>query len=260
VRWLESYCWTEKVVNHAIKTILLAACLELVPALCILAGPPFLTDDPDPTDYQHWEMYLFTTGDYAGGSYNLNGPAAEVDYGVLPDTQLSLGIGMATAAGGGMPTVSGLGDAVVSVKYRFLHETNGWPELAVFPGLTLPTGDANRKLGNGRATYHLPLWAQKSFGSWTVDTGGGVFLNSAPGERDYPYGGLLLQRDWGEHLSLGGELFAQGQDADGDHGFAALNFGGSYHFSDHFSLQASAGHSVIGDEHTLWYFGFYWTW
>ena len=111
---------------------------------------------------------------------------------------------MATTTGGGMPTASGLGDIAFSVKYRFLHETNGWPDLAVFPGLTLPTGDANRNLGNGRATYHLPLWAQKSFGSWTVDTGGGVFLNSEPGERDYPYGGLLLQRDLGEHLSLGG--------------------------------------------------------
>ena len=178
----------------------------------------------------------------------------------VPDTQLTFDIGMATTTGGGMPTASGLGDIAFSVKYRFLHETNGWPDLAVFPGLTLPTGDANRNLGNGRATYHLPLWAQKSFGSWTVDTGGGVFFNSAPGERDYPYGGLLLQRDLGELLSLGGELFAQGQDADGDHGYEALNFGGSYHFSDHFSLQASAGHSVIGDEHMLWYFGFYWTW
>jgi hypothetical protein len=122
------------------------------------------------------------------------------------------------------------------------------------------TGDANRGLGNGRSSYHLPLWAQKSFGPWTVDAGGGVFLNSVPGERDYPFGGLLLQRNLGEHLSLGGEMFAQGQDVDGDDGFAALNFGGSYHFNDHFSVQASAGHSIIGDEHTLWYFGFYWNW
>ena len=247
-------------IGKVSKILLLAVCLNLVPALRTFAGPPFLTDDPDPTDYQHYEAYFFTTGDHAGNSYNINGPAAELDYGAFPDTQLTFDIGMATATGGGMPSASGFGDVAFSVKYRFLHETNGWPELAVFPGLTLPSGDANRDLGNGRPTYHLPLWAQKSFVSWTVDAGGGVFLNPAPGERDYPYGGLLLQRDCGKHLSLGGELFAQGQDADGDHGYAALNFGGSYHFSDHFSLQASAGRSVIGDKHTLWYFGLYWTW
>jgi hypothetical protein len=247
-------------VSGTLKIILLAVWLNFPLALRLSAGPPYLTDDPEPTDYQHWEAYLFTTGDHAGGSYSINGPAAELDYGAFPDTQVSLGIGMATAAGGGMQTASGFGDVAFSVKYRFLHETNGWPELAVFPGLTLPTGDTNRGLGNGRPTYHLPLWAQKSFGPWTLDTGGGVFLNPAPGERDYPYGGLLLQRDCGEHLSLGGELFAQGQDADGDHGFAALNFGGSYIVTEHFRVQASAGHSVAGNEHTLWYFGLYWTW
>jgi hypothetical protein len=247
-------------VSRTVKIILLAVWLNFLLALRNFAGPPYLTDDPDPTDYQHWEAYLFTTGDDTRTGYAINGPAAELDYGVLPDTQLTLDIGMATAGGDGMQTVSGFGDVAFSVKYRFLHETNGWPELAVFPGLTLPTGDASQGLGNGRATYHLPLWAQKSFGIWTVDAGGGVFFNSAPSERDYPYGGLLLQRDWGEHLSLGGEVFAQGQDTDGDRGYVALNFGGSYNFTEHFSVKASAGHSIIGDEHVLWYFGLYWTW
>jgi hypothetical protein len=214
-------------VSSTVKIILPAVWLNLFLVPHIFAGPPYLTDDPDPTDYEHWEAYLFTTGDHTRTGYAINGPAAELDYGALPDTQLTLDIGMATAGGDGMQTVSGFGDVAFSVKYRFLHETNGWPELAVFPGLTVPTGDVNRGLGNGRATYHLPLWAQKCFGSWTVDAGGGMFLNPAPDERDYPYGGLLLQRDLGKHLSLGGELFAQGRDADGDHGFAALNFGGS---------------------------------
>ena len=26
------------------------------------AGPPFVSDDPEPTDYQHFEIYSFTTG------------------------------------------------------------------------------------------------------------------------------------------------------------------------------------------------------
>jgi hypothetical protein len=55
-------------------------------------------------------------------------------------------------------------------------------------------------------------------------------------------------------------LFAQGQDTDHDQGFAALNFGGSYNVNEHFSLLFSGGHSVAGDNHTLWYFGLYWTW
>jgi hypothetical protein len=29
------------------------------------AGPPYISDDPEPTDYQHWELYLFSQGTHA---------------------------------------------------------------------------------------------------------------------------------------------------------------------------------------------------
>jgi hypothetical protein len=247
-------------MNHAVKIIALATGLNLFPAASTVAGPPFLTDDPEPVDYQHWEAYLFAGGDHAGGGYTINGPAVELNYGVLPDTQLHLVVPMTTVGGGGAPAVSGLGDTEFGVKYRFLHETNGWLQIGIFPMAELPTGDSSRGLGNGRTWFRLPLWAQKSFGPWTTYGGGGVALNSAPGQRDHPFGGWLVQRDFGPHLTLGGELFGQGRDTDGDHGFAALNFGGSCNINEHFSLLFSAGHSVAGDRHTLWYFGLYWTW
>jgi Putative MetA-pathway of phenol degradation len=247
-------------MSNIVKISLLAFWLNLIPAARTLAGPPFLTDDPEPVDYQHWEAYLFANGDHIPGGYSVNGPAVEVNYGVLPDTQLHLVMPMTTVGGGGAPSVSGLGDTEFGVKYRFLHETNGWPQIGIFPMVEIPTGDADRGLGDGRAWFRLPLWMQKSSGPWTTYGGGGAVLNSAPGQRDYPFGGWLLQRELDEHLTLGGEMFAQGATADGDKGFAALNCGGSYNFDEHFSLLFSAGHSVAGDEHTLWYFGLYWTW
>jgi hypothetical protein len=233
---------------------------SLVPAPRTFAGPPFLTDDPEPVDYHHWENYLFATGDDEGGAYTINGPAVEINYGPLPDTQLSLTAPLTTAGGDGAPTASGLGDVQLGIKYRFLHETNGWPQMAFYPAVTLPTGDASRGLGNGRAWVQLPLWAQKSWGAWTTYGGGGVNLNSAPGHRDNPFGGWLVQRDFGENLSLGGEFFAQGRDLDSDKGFVAVNFGGEYRFTEHFSVLASAGHSIAGQEHTLWYFAIGWDW
>ncbi|HEX5399728.1 MAG TPA: transporter, partial [Verrucomicrobiae bacterium] len=184
----------------------------------------------------------------------------ELNYGAFPETQLHLVVPMTTVGGGGESAVSGLGDIEVGVKYRFLHETRHLPQLGIFPMAELPSGDSSRGLGNGRTWYRLPLWAQKSFGPWTTYGGGGAALNTAPGQRNYPFGGWLLQRDLGPHLTLGGELFAQGADTEDDNGFAALNFGGSLNVNEHFSLLFSAGHSVAGDNHTLWYFGLYWTW
>jgi hypothetical protein len=248
------------VLRDVIKTIKPTVFLILILATRAFAGPPFLTDDPEPVDYQHWENYLFAAGDHEGSVYTINGPAVELNYGLLPDTQLSLNVPMTTVGASDVRTASGLGDVQLGLKYRFVHETNGWPQMALYPAVTLPTGDASRGLGNGQAWFQLPFWFQKSWGPWTTYGGGGVALNSAPGHRDYPFGGWLLQRDFGEHLTLGGELFAQGRDMDDDKGFVALNFGGSYKFTDHFTVLASAGHSIAGEEHTLWYFAFGWTW
>ena len=56
------------------------------------AGPPFQTDDPDPVDYHHFEMYAFElsdgTGKNAGGTV-LEVPAYEVNYGAAPGLQLT---------------------------------------------------------------------------------------------------------------------------------------------------------------------------
>jgi len=247
--------------KHLFKIISSALGLSLVLSGRLWAGPPFLTDDPEPVDLHHWEAYLFTSGmTSGGGSYAIEGPAVELKYGALPDTQLHLIMPLTSVDGPGISAASGLGDLELGIKYRFVHETKEWPQIGIFPMAELPTGDESRGLGNGRAWFRLPLWVQKSWGPWTTYGGGGAVVNPAPGQRDYPFGGWLVQRTFGKHLMLGGEVFAQGADTNNDKGFAALNFGGSYNVNNHFSLLFSAGHSVAGDNHTLWYFGFYGTW
>ena len=243
------------------KILLLIAGLNCLLTAQLFAGPPFLTDDPEPVDLHHWEFYLFGTGDHTSvNDYAINGPAVELNYGVLPDTQLHLVLPMTTAGADGAPTQVGLGDTEFGIKFRFLHETNDWPQIGIFPMAEFPTGDADRGLGNGQTWFRLPVWIQKSWDTWTTYGGAGGALNFAPGRRSYPFGGWLVQRDFGKHLTLGGEIFAQGQDTADDNGFAALNLGGYCNLTDHFSLLFSAGHSIVGDNHFLWYFGLYWTW
>ncbi|MEO6971298.1 MAG: hypothetical protein ABI217_10430 [Chthoniobacterales bacterium] len=236
-------------------------CLNLILTASVFAGPPFLTDDPEPVDLRHWEAYQFTSGMTSGdGGYSIEGPAVELNYGVLPDTQLHLIVPLTSVDGPGMPATFGLGDMEFGIKYRFVHETKDRPQIGIFPMVELPTGDAARGLGNGRTWYRLPLWVQKSWGPWTTYGGGGAVINPASGQRDYPFGGWLLQRNLGKHLILGGEVFAQGAETSTDKGFAVLNFGGVYNFNEHFSLLFSGGHSVAGARQTIWYFGLYETW
>ena len=54
------------------------------------AGPPFLTDDPEPVPFKHWEFYLFSTVDATRKSTNGTGPAFEFNVGALPNLQVHL--------------------------------------------------------------------------------------------------------------------------------------------------------------------------
>jgi hypothetical protein len=236
------------------------ALLALVPAPPAFAGPPFLTDDPEPVAYRHWEAYLFSTFDRSSDARQIQGPALEFNLGAAPDLQLHLVVPWAWSQQPGRRTQSGWGDVEMGFKYRFRRETERGPQIGIFPMVELPAGKASRGLGNGRAWFRIPLWVQKSWGPWTTYGGGGWTINRAPGQRSHTFAGWLLQRDLGKTLTLGGEVFAQGADTQGGRGFAVADLGGSLNFTPGFSLLFSAGHTVRGERHTVAYLGLYWTW
>ena len=162
------------------------------------------------------------------------------------------------------PRAYGIGDTELGVKYRFLQEQDDFPMAGVFPMLEIPTGDADRGLGNGRAWVKLPLWLQKNWGPedhpWTTYGGGGYTCNTAPGQRNYPFAGWALQKELGDILTLAGEIFAQGRTADDGGAFVIVNAGGSCRLADNLSLLFSAGHSIAGASHLIGYLGLYQTW
>ncbi len=224
------------------------------------AGPPFLCDDPEPVEYRHWEAYLFGTVDRTTRGTQTQGPAVEVNYGAAPDLQAHVIFPWAATFPDDGRSASGIGDSEIGLKYRFVHETDRVPQIGLFPMLEVPTGDADRGLGVGRVWARLPVWAQKSWGAWTTYGGGGLAVNTGPGQRNYPFAGWLLQSDLGGGLVLGGELYAQGKTQDGGQATLFANLGGYYNFSEHFSLLFSVGHSLAGEDHLIGYFALYWTW
>jgi hypothetical protein len=233
--------------------------LVLAAAVGMRAGPPFLTDDPEPVDLNHWEFYVFGQGD-RGPDYNsISGPAIEMNYGIAPNTQLHLVAPFGRFSSAGSNAATGYGDTEIGVKFRFIDETESVPQIGIFPLVELPTGDSGKGLGNGRAWYRLPLWLQKSWGPWTSYGGGGIDLNSAPGQRNSGFAGWLVQRDLGKYLTLGTELFWQGAQAVGGKDYVLSNVGGSVNFTEDFNLLFSAGRSISGERHTVWYLALYWT-
>jgi hypothetical protein len=224
------------------------------------AGPPFLTDDPQPLDLHHSEFYIFAARDKTTSADAVTGPAMEYNYEPTRDVMLHMIVPYMSVFSDTGPTERGVGDMELGFKYRFVRESAAVPEIGIFPAVEVPTGDASKGLGNGRAWYRFPLWMQKSRGAWTSYGGGGYAYNDAPGQKDYWFGGWEVQRDLGDKLTLGGELYAQGAEAAGSRATTIANLGGYWNLTPGFSLLFSGGHSISGESHTVAYAALYWTW
>ncbi len=232
----------------------------LLAASRALAGPPFLTDDPEPVAYGHYEFYAFSALDAAADGASVTGPAFEFNVGALPELQLHVVAPFSWNAPDGGPVTFDYGDTEVGAKYRFIDETARVPQVGAFPMLELATGDSGRGLGNGRTWAKAPVWAQKSWGPWTTYGGGGYAWNGAPGARDYAFGGWLVERQLTERLTLGAEVFAQSAVADGGASTTIAQAGGFYSLTSEMSLLFALGRSIGGERHAVGYLALYWTW
>jgi hypothetical protein len=244
----------------------LAAALIAITAITAHAGPPFQTDDPEPVDYRHFEMYAFSASDgtTAGGT-TLATPAYEINYGVVPNVQLHLVLPFSTVFAPDGPTVHGIGDTELGVKLRFVKETKHTPQIGIFPFFELPSGDADKGLGVGKTWYRMPVWLQKSWGpddrQWTSYGGGGYTIVPQDGLVNFPFAGWLVQRQLNKKITLGSELYGHGpQTPDTARSSTMLDLGGIYEFKDGFDLLFAAGKSIYGQPETYTYISLYWTW
>lgn len=202
------------------------------------AGPPFVTDDPVPTDYRHWEIYGYGEGliPRRGG---LEGEAGfDLNYGGLREVQLTATVPYGARADGASRLA--LGDVELGAKYRFVHQHDGapLPDIAIFPRLILPTAGQS---GGGRVGAQFPAWAQKDWGRWSLFGGGGYALHPGAGARDYWFTGATLVRQLDRRTTLGVELFRQGADARGGTGSTLIDIGTTRVVAAHWSLLAAAG-------------------
>lgn len=233
-------CYTcDSIVKSGVAIFLVVLWL-IVPA-DVFAGPPFRTDDPEPVEYRHGEVYLFSTGTRDSEGISGVGPAIEFNYGIFPDTQFHIICPIAFNSPHGMASHFGYGDTEIGIKYRFVHQTAIIPDIGTFPLIEIPSGDAHKGLGDGKAQYFLPVWLQKDFGKWTTYGGGGYWINPGAGNKNWWFSGILLQYSFTETFYLGGEVFHQtaytvyGKDS------TSFNVGGSLPLTGKFQLLFTAG-------------------
>jgi hypothetical protein len=217
---------------------LLGACVTAT------AGPPFVTDDPQPPELGHFEINVAAQSVRHRGGSEGTLPGIDANYGATEDLQLHLAAGLATQRSDGQSRQYGYGDTELGAKYRFLHQEEiGW-DVAIYPAIDLPSGDSGRGLGGGHTRVFLPLWVQKDFGNWSTFGGGGYWINPGADNKNYWVAAWALLRKIDDNLALGGELFHQTSDAVGSPARNGFNVGGTVQVSDEDQIMFSAGRGL----------------
>jgi hypothetical protein len=197
------------------------------------AGPPYVSDDPEPTDYKHFEIYTFNNG--TATRDGISGESGiDFNYGAAPDLQLTATVpaGFEQPAGGG--TGFGMSNIELAAKYRFLHQDSFGLDVSVFPRIFLPSG--SNVIGDNHASLLLPVWVQKDWsGGWSAFGGGGCTVTDRRAV-DFCQAGAVLTYQLLPKLQLGAELFHQTADSSGTPATTSLGVGWRYDLSDNYHL------------------------
>ena len=214
------------------------AALALGAASPTFAGPPYLTDDPVPTDTGHWEIYAFGTGE--GHRSTLDADAGlDLNYGPVKDVQLTATMPLSFSHEPHEGWHSGTGDLELAVKYRFLNDERSGFSAAIFPRAILPTSSIESA---EKTRLLLPLWLQKDFASGTSLFGGGGYeINPGTGNRNFWQAGIALTHDLNDSLSVGAEVTRQGPDTTGGTPQTRAGIGSIVKLSEHYALLFSGG-------------------
>ncbi|HMI36414.1 MAG TPA: hypothetical protein VK505_02210 [Steroidobacteraceae bacterium] len=215
--------------------------MRVVPVPQAHAGPPYVADDPETTDYRHFETYLFAS---AASTRDGTSGAAGVDfsYGAGPDLQLTLVAPAAQERPNQGQSATGPGNIERAAKIRLAHQARvGW-DVSVFPRIVLP--GASRRVGDQHAAYLLPAWIEKDWGRWSTFGGGGYVINHGSGSQDYTLLAWAITRQVLPRLQIGAELFHRSADTREGVSSTGLSAGLRFDFSDRYHLLGSFGPGI----------------
>jgi hypothetical protein len=197
------------------------------------AGPPYVSDDPEPTDYQHFEIYTFTSGTTTrDGTAGQSG--IDFNYGAAPNLQLTATLPAGFDLPAGASAALGLSNIELAAKYRFLHQDSFGLDVSIFPRVFLPSGSG--RVGDNRASVLLPIWVQKDWsGGWSAFGGGGCTIADGRG-LDFCQAGGVLTYQLLPKLQVGAEFFHQTAGSVGTPATSSLGLGFRYDLNDSYHL------------------------
>jgi hypothetical protein len=217
------------------------------------AGPPYISDDPEPTAYQHYEIYAYTDGTTERGA-TAGEAGIDFNYGAAPDLQLTAVAPIGYESPADMPATTGLGNVQFAAKYRFLHQDGFGFDVSVFPRVFLPSGSPYA--GTRHASLFLPVWVGRDWEKWSMFGGGGCTLNRNGASRNFCQVGWVLARQVLPDLQFGAEIVHQTADEKAGNQTTGIGAGIIYDLSDTYHLMSYVGPGIQNaarNDECAWY-------
>jgi hypothetical protein len=158
-------------------------CVSILAGGAAFAAHPLITDDSETQGKGNMQFEFI--GEYGKDTEQgvtekgFEGPTIPVfSYGISDATDIVIGLpymSVRTEEAGTTSAVRGIGDASIEVKSRF-YEKDGLG-MAFKPGVSLPTGDEEEGLGNGKVSYSLFFITTKELEPWEFHFNAGYIRN-----------------------------------------------------------------------------------
>jgi hypothetical protein len=210
-----------------------------------LAGPPFITDDPEPVDAQTWEVNYAISKTWRDGGASVGMPSIDINYGLTKDIQLHAQPKIGFEKETGHHSIA-IDNTEVGIKYRFIDHENkdGRWMIGIYPMLQLPTGDSKLGISRGKAQLFLPLWLQYNSNGWTIYGGSGYRVNRYQDGKNSIFTGITALYRINNRTKIGAEVYSESASVIGDKHSSGFNFAGIYNLTEDYHVLFSVGRAL----------------
>jgi len=225
--------------------IIAANLTAMLVAATAFAGPPLITDDPDTPGPNNWEIEDAIISQYANHEWQLQAPFLDNNYGVGDHIELTYQVGWNIVVPDNGAAISGLGNSLLGIKWRFLDQDKSWLDVSVYPQVQFnnPTSSASRGVATDGTSVIMPCEIGHRWGPLDVYTEPGFTWNQRG--LNQGFWGLAAEYDLSEKFALMGELHYDCVGAF-EQNSLVFNIGFSQTLTKHFALIGSAGRAIFG--------------
>jgi hypothetical protein len=222
-----------------------AIVISAVPAkLDAQGGPPMITDDTETVPKGHFEINNAFTMERGRDDSLYSVPLVDFNYGLNKRMQLKIEMPWLLLHNNGQPSVNGVGNANIGVRWRFRDENEKHRfALSIYPAFefNISQSSVRRGIVDKGPSFLLPLEWQTTVSKWGINGDLGYCFQRGQDEAVY---GVVVGREVNKRVELMVEWHGEGPTNHiADHA-EVYNFGTRIGMTKHTTLLFSAGSTL----------------